>query len=293
MSVEHMALVFEADELAGPEKLLLLAYANFTDPHGYCWPGVDRLAAMTGTSKSTVIRTRKGLEARNLLRHQRRTTKAGDRDTNMYRINLDKLRSMRRQGARYDDNVMGLEFADEHPETNTDQGTDLHKYQSDTTPSESGTTPSQNDQGGSVNLKPRSSQSDTQSVIDPSEDPSRPKTRQTDGPSPGAKTGETPTDTQLADANQIVAGLDLSQIGPTRKQLTQITRTVAAVLAQGIDRDTVASHARSKAANAKTVKWFLGGFTDEHLPAPVAAAATKKGPDWCGRCGTDTGDDRA
>lgn len=129
MSVEHMSMVFQAEGLNGAQKVLLLAYANYTDAHGYCWPGVARLAADTGTSTRTVIRTRKELEARNLLRHQRRT-RDGRPTTNLYRINLDKLRAMRRAPQEFDDNVMALEFDDD--QTPQKSGPDQLMCQSDT-----------------------------------------------------------------------------------------------------------------------------------------------------------------
>ncbi len=108
-----MAMVFHAEGLDGSEKLLLLAYTNYTDAHGYCWPGVARLAADTGTSVPTVKRVRKKLETKNLLRHQRRTTKKGDAMTNMYRVNLDKLRSMVRSNTDFDDNLLEFDFEPE------------------------------------------------------------------------------------------------------------------------------------------------------------------------------------
>ena len=106
MSVEHMALVFAAQGLTGQEKLLLLALTNYTDAHGYCWPGIDRLAEDTGTSPATVKRTTQALIKKDLLRKKRRTSPHGHTITNMYRVNLRKLTAMRRPDRRYDDDLL-------------------------------------------------------------------------------------------------------------------------------------------------------------------------------------------
>ena len=164
MALEHLTLVFEADPkaLSSGEKVLLLAYANYTDAHGYCWPGLDRLMLMTGLSKSAVIRNRKSLEDKNLLRHQRRTTKDGRSTTNLYRINLARLAQLR-VAAKFDDNVMALEFADD-PEPTQETGPDQAMYQNDT-PGFRG------DTLGGVDMTPRGCRNDTQSLIDPLQDP--------------------------------------------------------------------------------------------------------------------------
>src|SRR5690606_39277420 len=61
VSIQHIQTVFDADTLTGSEKLVLLAYCNYTDPHGYCWPGIDRIADMTGLSRRGVLKIRKQL----------------------------------------------------------------------------------------------------------------------------------------------------------------------------------------------------------------------------------------
>lgn len=83
-------------------------------------------------------------------------------------------------------------------------------------------------------------------------------------------------------AAEIVAKLDLSRIGPTRKQLDQVTAALADALATGLDRLQVETHARRKASEAQTVKYFLAGLSAEHMPA--VEQARPKRPDWCGEC---------
>lgn len=105
MSVEHMAMVFAAKGIPGPEKTLLLAFTNFTDAHGYCWPGEQRLADMTGTSVRTVRRSRAKLIELRLIKSVRRNEK-GEPTTNLTRVNLRLLASMRRPERVYDDNLV-------------------------------------------------------------------------------------------------------------------------------------------------------------------------------------------
>ncbi|MET7304650.1 helix-turn-helix domain-containing protein [Embleya sp. NPDC005575] len=110
MSAEHMGMVFKAEGIKGPEKLLLLALTNWTDPYGYCWPGEKRLAADSGTSVSTVQRSKRKLTKMGLFKTLRRTSKNGTPITNLSRVNLVKLASMARKEQDFNDNLIGLEF---------------------------------------------------------------------------------------------------------------------------------------------------------------------------------------
>ncbi|MEE1812617.1 helix-turn-helix domain-containing protein [Streptomyces sp. BE133] len=171
MSVEHMAMVFAAKGLDGGEKLLLLAYTNYTDPHGYCWPGEERLAEDTGTSVSTVRRTKKKLIGKNLVRSVRRPE-----TSNLARVNLPLLASMARARRAYDDNEIdrlsfdGAPAADE-PNTGPDQQT----VQSDLSPKQAPdlrTVQSDLDHRSNcsdrqVNVTCGRGQSDLQSISDP------------------------------------------------------------------------------------------------------------------------------
>jgi hypothetical protein len=106
MSVGHMAMVFAADGIDGPEKLLLLAYTNYTDPHGFCWPSETRLADDCGTSVRTVQRVKTRLVKKKLLKSVRRKNKSGNPISNLSRINLPKLASMARKRDQYDDDLI-------------------------------------------------------------------------------------------------------------------------------------------------------------------------------------------
>ena len=117
MSIQHMQMVFDAEGLTSGEKAILLAYCNFTDPHGYCWPGVERIADMTAYSDRGVKKIRKALIERGLLATSSRVNAQGVRTTNITRVNLDKLASMRMPEKTYKDNVVHeLEFTETTPD---------------------------------------------------------------------------------------------------------------------------------------------------------------------------------
>lgn len=107
MTIKHISMVLEAEGLDGPEKLLLIAYCNRTDDHGYCWPGQERLAADCGTSVATVKRVKKKLIEKKLIASQRRLDpQTNEPITNLTRVNLELLAAMKRKPTDYDDNVI-------------------------------------------------------------------------------------------------------------------------------------------------------------------------------------------
>ncbi|WP_051047347.1 helix-turn-helix domain-containing protein [Nocardia asiatica] len=172
MAIAHMQSVFDAEGLTASEKILLLAMANYTDAHGYCRPGMERLCLMTGLSKATIIRTRTALEERNLLRHKRRTNTQGRSTTNRYRINLDKLREMAAPKREFDDDFSALEFDDE-PATAAAAapavtGADQPMPDPDT-PADQAMSHGETPEG--VTLRPGGSQRETQSLRDPLQQP--------------------------------------------------------------------------------------------------------------------------
>lgn len=114
MTVQHIGMVYAAGGLEANEKHLLGAYCNHTDAHGYCWPGVERLADETGMSARTVKRVNAALRAKQLIRSVHRTNpKTGEQITNLTRVNLPLLESMRRADRAYDDNLIDAITFDE------------------------------------------------------------------------------------------------------------------------------------------------------------------------------------
>lgn len=75
--------------LKGPAKPLLVALADFADEAGSCYPGQDRLALMTGLSRSSVQRNLKRLERMGLLTREHRYDKRGYRTSDRYVLSLD------------------------------------------------------------------------------------------------------------------------------------------------------------------------------------------------------------
>jgi len=153
VTIQHINLVFQAEGLNPTEKLVLLAYCNYTDPHGYVWAGVDRIAADTGASPRTVKRVRAALRARGLLATKRRVNpRTGESIPNLTRINLALLESMRRTPREYDDNLVeNLTFDEEPSATPEETASDLRMGQSDP---RSNLRRGQSDPGGGVKLTP-------------------------------------------------------------------------------------------------------------------------------------------
>ncbi|MFD8533872.1 helix-turn-helix domain-containing protein [Streptosporangium canum] len=116
MTVQHIGMVYAADGgLEANEKHLLGAYCNHTDAHGYCWPGIDRLIDETGMSRSTVKRVNKALKAKNLIKSVRRINPVtGEPISNLTRVNVPLLESMKRSKRDYNDNLIeAITFDDE------------------------------------------------------------------------------------------------------------------------------------------------------------------------------------
>ncbi len=85
MSNEAQGLVRNLP-MEAPHKPILMAYANYADESGYCFPGVETVAFDSGYSVPTVVRVRRDLIKGNWLRSKRRFgTSAGTR------LNLVKI----------------------------------------------------------------------------------------------------------------------------------------------------------------------------------------------------------
>lgn len=107
MSIQHMAMVFAAEGMNASEKHLLLTYCNHTDGHGYCWPGIEQLMDESGMSRSTVKRVNNLLKEKKLIKSARRINpKTGEPISNLTRVNLPLLESMKRPKREYDNNLI-------------------------------------------------------------------------------------------------------------------------------------------------------------------------------------------
>ncbi|GAB3528585.1 helix-turn-helix domain-containing protein [Photobacterium alginatilyticum] len=95
MSVKVMSAVWDADNLKGNTKLIMLCLADFANDEGYCWPSLDRIAKKCGISLSTVKSQLANLCKDGFVRKElrKKTTASGEitNDTNMYWIDVRKL----------------------------------------------------------------------------------------------------------------------------------------------------------------------------------------------------------
>lgn len=87
-----MDLVFDSDVKPANMKFALLALADNASHTGFCRPGVNYLAAKTGTSRSTMFRLLSQLESEHLIERRERRRSDGSRQANAYRINVELLR---------------------------------------------------------------------------------------------------------------------------------------------------------------------------------------------------------
>lgn len=258
MTIKHISMVLEAEGLDGPEKLLLIAYCNRTDDHGYCWPGQQRLADDCGTSPATVKRVKKKLVEKKLIASMRRVDpKTGEPITNLTRVNIELLASMKRPDKKYDDNVIErLTFDADAPRPTkkkkaakgTGQGADQVRAQDEPDPVDNPDTPpdllkgqdepgaglklspapAQVEPGPGAKLSPGSGQVEPLNLSHPPQKPQRtvhPSVGSTSSPSTEGRTdGTKPAREQI----ELTEGVRLLQaLGQERPELTLAGKTLA------------------------------------------------------------------
>ena len=108
MSVKVLNLVWESDVKDG--RLLLLALADNATDGGYCFPGAAHLGGKTMTSRSSVFRALKKLEAEGLIQRRNRFRENGSVRSNAYRINLDLLAQRKRVVSKEEKSELELLF---------------------------------------------------------------------------------------------------------------------------------------------------------------------------------------
>ena len=294
-----MQSVFDADGLNHSEKVVLLAYCNYTDAHGYVWAGVPRVSDDTGASESTIKRVRKELHARGLLATRRRVDPRTGRSTsNITRINLELLDSMKRAPRKYDDNVIEeLLFEDGTPKDSTpsdlrtvqsDTGPDLRTVQSDPTSEVKMTSPE-----GQVNLTPNPSDepsgssssggsTDSPTPQDPGEeeDDDTPTAKKTPQVPDAAETVMARTDATAEEAEAVVDAIETEADDRHTRLGTPKVGQIDAYVARFGGRDLRrhlkwvraqhASQARTDAPEATGPDQFCG---EHHEPLPCEACA--------------------
>lgn len=126
MTYQHANMALYADGITPTEKLVLIAYAEHADHHGYCWPSAQRLADITGLSRATVTRANTSLRNKGLIKSVRRVNpKTHEPISNLTRINVALLDSMRRRDVeRYADLIHEITFPEDDHEDATETGSD-------------------------------------------------------------------------------------------------------------------------------------------------------------------------
>lgn len=109
MSIQHMTTVIRAGGIRPTDKYVLLMLANYSDAHGYCWPGEKRIASDTGLSRASVQRAKANLVAAGLIKSiRRKDRKTREPISNLTRINLPLLERMQRPREEWsDDDLVG------------------------------------------------------------------------------------------------------------------------------------------------------------------------------------------
>ncbi len=74
MSIAAIAWAWGVEGLTPVEKLVLLAYADFVDEHGKCWPTITTVTAKVGASRRAVFKARGHLAQLGLLSPSGRLT---------------------------------------------------------------------------------------------------------------------------------------------------------------------------------------------------------------------------
>lgn len=118
MSVKVMSLVWYSDIEKPSSKFTLLALADRADDNGFCWPGIENLMVKTSQSRASVFRALKELEAAGWIKRANRY-RDGHRITNIYRIDLIKLRQHQHAADSGSENDLNKYFTEPDAEGQT------------------------------------------------------------------------------------------------------------------------------------------------------------------------------
>lgn len=251
--------------MEAPHKPILMAYAQYADEAGYCFPGVDTIAFDTGYSVPTVVRVRRELINGNWLRSKRRFgTSAGTR------LNLPKMAASHHDRGDRTKVRPEFEFEDETAGQPQSDQSDLNvRGQAPRTDQSDLNVRSQ----GSV----YSDHTDHLSISDPSEDPSveAQRDRARDKPSRAQKP-------PVAEwALRLIADLDYGRHRrPTRSQAEELARLVQAAHTTGLSEAAIRRHCRAtlNEATRSGVAYLRGGLVPERLPVPVSVESAPAAP---------------
>ncbi|MGW7537789.1 helix-turn-helix domain-containing protein [Amycolatopsis sp. NPDC054798] len=282
MSNEAQGLVRNLP-LSAPHKPILMAYANYADESGYCWPSVEVIAFDSGFSEPTVKRARRELIADGWMGTKRRFgTSAATR------LNLPKIAEAgvdRGDRTRLNHDIefepdakkpAGQKLRDQS-DPNVRSGTPKSRKPAGRSRRDhsdpNGARSDQSDPNEGITVIRTRDQSDPLSLTDPLLDPSLLEDRDA---AEGEREGATSSAEKTPPADwalELVAGLDFgAHARPTRTEALGLAAQVEAAVAEhGLTRGEVLRHCRAKLAGATRsgVSFLAGGLEPDRLPLPT------------------------
>ncbi|MFB6962438.1 hypothetical protein ACFCYB_37020 [Streptomyces sp. NPDC056309] len=314
--IQHMNLVFQANGLSVGEGAFLMACANHTDDRGYVIAHMQQLADEAHMSLRSARDQKARLEKKKLVKAAPRfNPKNGAQIANLFRINLDLLRSMKRQRKDYGPTLVEELSFDEAPKENPSSAPPAKSAAplpdppadppADLAPPPADLAPPPADLAGTGGAKsaplllPSSAPSSLSPAAGHAEapvgtSPNGEREREASPERHHLSAADVPqqrarSDKDAAAGDRIVAAyaaaLGRPVLNGTRAKLE---RQAVELLAQGLPEGWLADRARELAERG----WSDLAQHAERSTAPLPSEAPAKGrpglPEWCGECGHGT-----
>lgn len=308
-----MVAVFEADAakygLKTRHKALLLAYANHSNKHGYCWPGTKLLMNETGMGESTLQRVKAELVDMDLIGVKPRFAADGSQISNLVRLNVERLRAMRWEGRDdTEDLIDAITFEEDGTSSQVAGGSQIEGGEGPNL----GGTPPQIEEGGGPDLGPKPSEEPSEEPPPPSPPSHESPASATAGDAPAARgegegspeetrrapAGSVPSpraaaegqdaerDERLAAARRLLEALP-APIRPGGRTVRALAPAVADALAAGWTPETLTARLTADLpATVRSVRALLTHRLDDLPPPPLAEEPRPALPPHCGdaRC---------
>ncbi|MET8788006.1 hypothetical protein [Streptomyces sp. NPDC004589] len=306
--IQHMNLVFQADDLNVGQFAFLMACANHTDDRGYVIAHMQQIADEAHMSLRTAQAKRAELEKRNLVKSAPRfSPKNGAQIANLFRINLDLLQSMKR--ARKDYGATLIEELTFDTALKENPSSDPH---ADSAPPPARSAPPH------ANLAPPGADlagaggADLAPLLLPSSSPSSLSPVVSDAGALGNAPSDEERETEAAPGGANPSGAEVPRQRETSRESAaasgRVVAAYAAVLGRPVLNGTRAKLERQAVellAQGLPEAWLCDraremagrGWTDlvrhaEMSSAPIATVASGQSrsglPEWCGQCGEGT-----